>query len=490
MGRLGMVVLAAAGVSLVPAIAHAQACLKMRPTDPGGHAGYDYGAAPVASYATANVRVHYATSGPHQARLQSTRGDNVPDDVVHAAEVTEDSLGRYQAMGFRAPKGDGDYAACSSNGGDARLDVYLVAFKGSDGMTVSEACSTSGKARRCSSYIMAEATFAGRGYKSYDDAVRTVLPHELFHAIQNAYDSDLDGFWGEGSAQWAADHLQPSLEDMERQMPAFFAETSRSLDTPPGGATAGFLYGSAVWPVYLTTRHGVDVVRAILDEEGKGQGGTLASTDVVLKGHGDSLAEAFPLFAVWNGATGSRAGDPSLGGYPDGARYPTAKVTDVDGAVGVEVKGITSGLSAYYYRVAVDEPRRVVLDTDGERNAGYLLPLEDGKARMDQAAPLPAVVRGEALVVVAGRTTKKTDAPFTVRVDVAPVETTGGADGGATSAPGGSEPPDEGCAVAALVGTRARGRREGAWPLAFVSGGLAAVVWARLRRRSAPRGAR
>src|SRR5262249_25278719 len=227
--------------------------------------------------------------------------------------VTEDALTKYGLMGFRALPSDAD-PACGSNGGDGRFDVYLVAFAAADGTTATERCSA-GPPRVCASFILAEAKF-GAPYANAEEGIRTVLPHETFHAVQNAYDADLERFWAEGTAQWAAKTLDPALGDLERFLPEFFDNAAHPFDAPPSGAVAGFLYGAAIWPVYLTTRFGAGIVKSILEEEGKAGAATLDATDTVLKAAGSSLAAEYARFAAWNTATGSRA-PTGAGGYAD-----------------------------------------------------------------------------------------------------------------------------------------------------------------------------
>jgi hypothetical protein len=393
-----------------------------RPTDPGGALGYAYGSAAVQSFGTATVRVWYTAEGEHAVNPASSRSDGVPHDVAEVAQVTSDALASYAAMQFRPPVSDAATPACGDDGGDGRLDVYLVHMTGGDGTTVAESgrCTAVGSAQVCASYILARANFAGL-YPSADIGIHTVLPHEVFHAVQNAYDAGLDRFWAEGTAQWAAKLLDPSLTDLERFLPAFFSQTARSLDAPANGVTSAFLYGAAIWPVFLTQRHGNDVIRAIFDQEALA-GPALAATDVALHASQAAMATEVPMFAAWNAATGTRAG---RGGYPEAAMYPMVTVAELTGG---RARGITSGFASYYFHVSVQTRARVALDASATRNAGTLIPLVDGVAQLDAAAPLPATLAaGEAIVVVSGTTVNKTDAPFSVAV--APGEDGGGAAG-------------------------------------------------------------
>lgn len=421
----GNVALVAGTTLLTARAAHAEC--RGRPTDPSGYQDYAYGAAEAKSFATSKVRVHWATSGTHAPALASTRPDSVPDTVAYAADIAEEALTKYAAMGYRAVPSDVD---CASNGGDEKLDIYLVKFNGGDGACVAEC-----NGGVCPSFTLVDSKFSSRAYANPEEGFRTVVTHELFHAIQNVYKTGDDPFWAEGTAQWAMKTLHPELKDFERNLPSFFDEPTRSIDAPPTGVTAGYLYGSAVWPLYLAQAHGQETIREIFEAEAEGAK-ALDATNTVLEKKGSSLADTFPMFAAWNAATASFAG---TGGYPDGAAYPgvkTAKLAD-------GVNAITSGLGYYVYRGTLDAQVQIALETDPARNGGVVVPLEGGKARVDRAAKLPANAEGEVLVVVAGTTTKKTDAPFTIRFlepGATPPTGTPAGDGAAPAS-------DEGCRI-------------------------------------------
>lgn len=428
--RLG----AAAALVALLAAGSAGAADCVRPTDAGGYGGFDYGSATVQSFGNAAVLVWYTTGGVHAVDATSTRGDGVPDAVASVASVTADALAQYAAMGFRAPVSDAD-ATCGSNGGDGRLDVYLFHMSGADGETISEGarCNAGGGAAvACASFIIAQSRL-DQLYASADLGIRTVLPHETFHVVQNAYDANLDRFWAEGSAQWAAKKLDPSLTDLERFLPAFFHDASRALDGPANGVTASFLYGAAIWPVFLTQRFGDDIVRAILDEEGQTGGAALAATDVVLGSMQTSMAVEYPRFASWNAATGTRAGS---GGYTDAAKYPMVTVAEL----GTSASGTSSGFASYYYHASAGAAVGVTLDPGMPRNAGTLVPLDGAVAQLDQSALLPANLTGEGIVVVSGTTDDKSDAPFTVTLGPAIAMPGGMPHGGCSFAPQAASP--------------------------------------------------
>jgi hypothetical protein len=450
------IVLAALAM-LAPRIAEAAQC-QGRPTDPAGYAGYTYGSDPVKTYDTPQIRVHYATTGVHAPTQDSTRPDGVPDLVAMAGDIGEDALTRYAQMGFKKIPDD---SSCASNGGDSRTDIYIVTFSGADGTTAPDACNGT----VCSSFVLSQWRFIGSGYASTEEGLKTVVSHELFHCVQNAYNSQLDRFWAEGSAQWAMKTLHPELGDFERQLPAFFSQSSKSLDAPPNGAVAGFLYGSAVWPLYLTLTQGNDAVRTILENEVDGTS-AMDAANKMLQAKGTSLADAFPLFGAWNVATKDHAG---TGGYPNAANYPGVKL----GALAEGANAISSGYDYFGYIGKLDTEQGITLETDATRNAGLVIPLDGGKAQLDKAKKLPANAQGDVVVVVAGVTTKKTDAPFTIHLGAA-VQEPPSDDGGASSS-GGSSGGGGGCAVA-------EPNDAGTLAFAFALGGLGLVVIKRRRR--------
>ena len=455
--------LLAAALFFGSGVAAAGTCVG-RPTDPAGYAGYTYGTDTVSMFDGTRVRIHYTVTGTNAVEPATTRTDMVPDSVALAAQIGDTALGQYSTMGFTTPPDD---ASCASNGGDGKTDIYLVRFAGADGSTVPDNCN----GRSCASFVLCESTFSGRGYPTKADGFRTVVAHELFHTIQNAYDQGLDRFWAEGTAQWAMKTVYPDLTDFENQLPDYFKDNTRSIDSQPSGVTSGFLYGSAVWPLFLTLHEGPTTVRSVFEKETDGTG-SIAAVDAVLQENGSSLAETYPVFGAWNTATKTLAG---AAGYPDAAKYPgVAMLALADGET-----AITSGLPYYVYRGTLDSLSAVTLDTDETRNAAVLVPIENGKAAVDKVQKLPANAQGDVLVIVAGITTKKTDAPFTLHIGAPTAEPDAGADGGSSgaSASGGTT-DDSGCTV-----TPSSSSSGASSVLATLGLALAGLLAVRARRR-------
>jgi hypothetical protein len=406
-----LLALLVAAASVFAPQARAQACESARPTDPEGAAGVSYGAAKVAflDSTSGRARVHYALSGPHVPSPASTLQDGVPDAVVIAAQAADDALATYDELSYLKPLSDAD-SPCASNGDSDAVDIYLIQFSSADGQALFDHCDP-GPPKRCSGFVLVESDFKGGGYSSVTEGMRTVVPHELFHLVQDAYDANVERWWAEGSAQWAAKQVYPDLRDLERFLPGYFDNPWRPLNVPPMGVVAEFLYATAIWPVFLHERYDVSMVRQVYEGFGPDEAGVLPTTDALLKAQGSSLAEEFLQFAAYNAATGTRA--PDRGGYAQAAEYPLVPVKALDATKPELGRDVASGLGAFYYSLTADPPLRLALG-DADRVAALWLPLADGKLQLSGAQPLPTTAEGEGVVVVAGQSLSRADAPFTL----------------------------------------------------------------------------
>jgi MYXO-CTERM domain-containing protein len=290
--------------------------------------------------ADAAVRVWYSTSGPNQVATGDDDADGVPDFVEDVAETTSAVLEFYAATGFRPPLSDG------TAGGSDAMDVYLVDFGGSaDGAYTAEAC-TRNPPVQCSGYFVMENDFRGYGYADLPTAVRVLTSHELFHAVQAAYDASEEVWWSEGTATWAEWAFDPGSEDFLAFADAYLDDTGRSIDQPPAGPVPTFAYATALWWWFLTNRYG-DTFLVDLLEATEADDTLLVDMEALEEAAGGSLWEDWSAFTTWNLATGTRAG--ALESYPFAA--------DI-GPVGNEANGASIvddnryyPLAATYYRL-------------------------------------------------------------------------------------------------------------------------------------------
>jgi len=274
-----------------------------------------------------SFRVHYTQSGDNAVPALDEAGEiGVPDHVEQVAAIYDEVLDAYVGrLAFRAPLSDGSLA---DNGGDARFDVYLLDFGGSaDGSFRAEECGRDGaRPAQCIGFMVQENDFAGYGYPSVTYANRLLASHELFHAVQAAYDTSEGSVIGEGTAVWASAAFDPSLRDLVVFARGYLDNPGRPLDRPLPGPIDPFSYGSGIVFRFLEERHGAAVINALWEECVKGE--FLAALDTVLaRDHGSSLAAELEELAIWNLYTADRA-DPARA-YADGAQYSRVAIEPV-----------------------------------------------------------------------------------------------------------------------------------------------------------------
>jgi len=74
------------------------------------------------------VRVHFALTGPDAVSLVDADADDMPDSVEQVAAAYEEVLAFFARQRFREPVSDLDNPL--GDGGNDRLDVYLIDFAG------------------------------------------------------------------------------------------------------------------------------------------------------------------------------------------------------------------------------------------------------------------------------------------------------------------------------------------------------------------------
>jgi hypothetical protein len=304
-----------------------------RPDTPGNTLQFNFEPGDVVeahASASGGFLVHFTRQGPNAVPGADADGSGVPDFVEQVAAIYDEVLDVYVAdLGFRAPLSD---EAIAENGGDGRFDVYLVDFAGiGDGTYQVDGCSAANP-DICMGYMVQENDYAGYGYPNLTIANRILGSHELFHAVQAAYDRDQGTIFSEGSAVWATEQFDPSLPDFEWFIRGYLDAPDHSLDVPQPGPVDDFSYGSAIFFQFLDERYGAGTVRALWELVENGASGQddpvwFEQIDAVLEQQAQtSFADAFVEFATWNLFTGERS-DPARG-YADGDGYPRVRIDE------------------------------------------------------------------------------------------------------------------------------------------------------------------
>lgn len=341
-----------------------------RPTDGSGLFTFD-SADVIATYDApgGTVKVWYASEGPSVTVLDDEDGSGVPDFVEMVGSYAEDVLAVYAEAGFRAPLSD------NGEGGSDAMDVYLVDFAGNaDGMYSAERCSSS--PRQCSGYFSMENDFAGYGYPNLETAVRVLTSHELFHAVQAAYDAEEDVWFSEGTAVWAEDLYDPENSDFLAFCSAYLDDPGRSLDEPPAGPVPTFAYATGLWWWFLSNRYGDDFIVELL-EATESSDDILVDMDAMEAARGGSLRDDFSTFARWNLATGRLAG--VIESYPFAASLNTPRAEE-NGAR-IEDDNRYYPLATTYYKLEHDGGEVLLaLEADAPELSFELLPVDsDGR---------------------------------------------------------------------------------------------------------------
>jgi hypothetical protein len=351
--------------------------------------------------------VHFTRSGINAVPAKDADASGIPDFVEEVASVYDDVLARYQVdLGFRPPKGDADLA---DNGGDGRFDVYLVDFvSGADGNYVNDTCGPENP-EICAGYMVQENDFKGYFYPSTLVANRILGSHELFHAIQAAYDDDQGSIINEGTAVWATEKFDPSLDDFEGFVKGYLDFPDRSLDVPQPGPIDAFSYGSALFFEFLEERYGKGTIRDLWERcengaNGAADPGWFGALDGLLGARAKTtFSAAFTEFATYNLFTGPRADPPR--GYASGAGYPLVKMASVT-APHAEAKLRSFYASTQYYE-AKPEGRAamtaaLVSADPAERDGLTLLLAARRGAAYDRVTALADVTAGTQTVATSG----------------------------------------------------------------------------------------
>lgn len=175
----------------------------------------------------------------------------------------ESVLAEFTAAGYRAPKPDG------VNGGDAKLDIYLADI----GDFVYGYCSTDDPNVEDLNYPGYDgwafcvldndydASQFGSQWTPTENRQVTVA-HELFHAVQFAYDVYEDDWLIEGTATWVEDELYDSVDQNRSFLnPSPLTHPSYSLDLFDYGDWMFFRFLSERYPA--TTGNLPTIIRSI-----------------------------------------------------------------------------------------------------------------------------------------------------------------------------------------------------------------------------------
>lgn len=248
--------------------------------------------------------VHWVKGGEHAATKAQVKATAKAFKTSWAVEVGQ--------LGFRAPLKDRE----GPNGG--ALDVYL-ADVGTDGQTLAS-CTPAKPANKPSAraamaaYCIVDNDFAGLEGEALGpgQALLATAAHELFHAVQFAYDaSGEERMLTEGTAAWMEDMV---FDDVNQAYGFLDQSPLANPDLPltyDGPDAPGAPYGAWIFWRFLSESQadGPKLIRDVWELAAAG-----AKTDSLDPATLIGGPERFAEFGAWNYRLGA-------GGYEEGAAY-------------------------------------------------------------------------------------------------------------------------------------------------------------------------
>ena len=188
-------------------------------------------------------------------------------------------------------------------GGDGRLDIYIVP-RTESGMNALGWCRAIWpKARVSPSFILIDQNLSDPAGPQGNIFAAT-LAHELFHAFQDALDAKEEPWWAEGTAVWAEDHINRDFDIEHEYIGGAFDLKKKSFITLTEMENDHH-YSAYLFPYYLSTINPADF--SIIGEiwQACREQSALEAVDIHLKNRAqgsskDGFDETFKTFILTN----------------------------------------------------------------------------------------------------------------------------------------------------------------------------------------------
>lgn len=189
-------------------------------------------------------------------------------------------LKKFVALMDRYPVSDGNL------GGDAKLDLYIYMNMTRLGLATNDH----------NSFPSSVYIFINQKLKSNRKELKTVVAHEVFHAVQAAYkqNASSDVWWREATATWSEDFIYPNADTEQSRLKLFLPYSKKSLDSrfDPNDHE----YGAYIFPFYITQKYGDDLMKKIWEMCGSYQ----ECLDAIDAGISGGFQEHWKEFTLWN----------------------------------------------------------------------------------------------------------------------------------------------------------------------------------------------
>lgn len=342
---------------------------------------------PLLSYNTTDghFKIHYTEDNTNGDAVYGFDGDpsTVPEFVLEVGSAFERAWNHIISLNFPAIPED------NNNGGDNRYDIYILNIPGSYGYTSYDDSPVY-------TYTVIDNDFATVPKNLDPDgtqqgAVKVTAAHELFHAFQFQYSTDVskNGWWMEASSTWMEDEVFPEVKDYlnyiglkyddindngkwdigetyykidgsvagtSGRSSKFFDNPDMSLDTHNGSHE----YGTVVWAKYLSKIYGSDVIESIWNRIGNGLIAVQSIADELSYRQTD-LEDIFGLFQLANYKKD----------YTDGNYYPLIKHEATYTSYPQTVSGSIDHLASNFYAFNADSYPSILTFTFSNMNKDF-----------------------------------------------------------------------------------------------------------------------
>lgn len=258
------------------------------------------------------VCVHWYTTGQDKAESAY---------VAKVAATAKSVLATYAAAGYRAPESDG------TKGGNAKLDIYLLDLgsQGLYGYCDSDDPPSGHGPFDAPAYCAFDNNYAEFPSHTPLENLQVTAAHELFHAVQFAYDYYEDAWFMEATATWAEDELYDGVDDNLQYLDSSpLAQPGQSMDH---FESRGFRqYGDWIFFRYLTEQDPAaaggmpTLVRQIWERADGSDAGpddySIQAVARVLASRGGRLASSWAQFAAANRRPAATYEEGRANGYP------------------------------------------------------------------------------------------------------------------------------------------------------------------------------
>jgi len=358
-----------------------------RPTDSSDPDYYGEGIT-ILTYDTSggHFRIHYTEDNTKGDAVFGSDGEpsTIPQFVIDVGAAFEEAWNHILSLGYLPLPGDG------GKGGDNKVDVYIIDLPGSFGYT-------SYDDTQADVYIVIDNDFATAPQNldpegKQKGAIKVTAAHELFHAFQFQYSSDItkNGWWMESTSTWMEDEVYTEVKDYLNYIGLRYDDTndngkwdigetyynidgsiagttgrsSKWFDEPniPLDSTDGsHEYGTVIWVKYLSKAYGSDIIKSIWWRIGNGRDAlTAISDELVLRN--TALKSAFSSFAIANYEKD----------YPDRAYYPPIRHEATYTVYPQSINVVLNHLSSKFYMFKADDTTSTLTLTFTGMNLGNL----------------------------------------------------------------------------------------------------------------------